>query len=104
MDYISTFGKSFESIEEFNLRLAHFTETNQKIKEHNEKADRGESNFWVGHNKMTDWTPEERSLLLGEKGEYKKQVVEPKVKSERLTDVPTTWDCRWHNAVTAVKD
>ena len=42
MNYISTYGKTFENMEEFNLRLAQFTETNQKIKEHNQKADRGE--------------------------------------------------------------
>jgi len=56
MQYISNFAKSYENMEQFNFRLAQFTETNQKIKEHNEQADKGEFNFWVGHNKMTDWT------------------------------------------------
>ena len=56
MEYMSRFGKSYSSIEEFNFRLSHFTELNEKINEHNEKADQGEFNFWVGHNKMTDWS------------------------------------------------
>lgn len=104
MNYISQFAKSYDNMEQFNLRLAQFNETNQKIKEHNARADLGEFNFWVGHNKMTDWTAQERDVLLGEKGEYKRESVSDEQKSELLKEVPTSWDWRWHNAVTAVKD
>ena len=52
---------------------------------------------------MTDWTAQERGVLLGEKGQYPGES-NPQKKSVIVADVPATLDWRWHNAVTAVKD
>ena len=42
--------------------------------------------------------------MHGQKGKYTGPAPTPKEPSVDATTVPETWDWRWHNAVTAVKD
>ena len=60
MKYISEFNKSPGSVEEFNMRMRNFAETDVFIEEWN--ADLTNTHR-VGHNFLSDWTAEEKSKL-----------------------------------------
>ena len=63
MNYLSKHGKMYESILDFNERKELFLAKDLKIAAHNSRP----SNFTMGHNKFSDWKPEEMAVLLGEK-------------------------------------
>ena len=63
MNYLSKYGKHYDSIEEFVVRKEIFLAKELKIAAHNARP----SNFSMGHNKFSDWKPEEMAKLLGEK-------------------------------------
>ncbi len=56
MNYMSNFGKSYGTVEEYKFRLEQFTRSEAAISEHNSL--RG-SSFKLGHNRMSDWTEAE---------------------------------------------
>jgi cathepsin L len=58
--YITQYGKSYGSMEEYEFRLAQFARNHAIIAEHNVK----ESSFKLGHNKMSDWSEEEYHAIL----------------------------------------
>jgi len=60
LGYITQFGKNYQNIEEYTHRLAQFTRNHFFIEGHNS----AESNFKLGHNKMSDWTEEEYKSIL----------------------------------------
>jgi hypothetical protein len=55
--YITEYGKSYASIEEYEMRLRNFALKHAFIQAHSENP--GELTFQVGHNKMSDWTESE---------------------------------------------
>jgi len=57
MQYISRYGKSYDTIEEFNTRMALFQKTNTFIKEWNSQPNQTST---VGHNFISDMTEEEK--------------------------------------------
>lgn len=59
--YIAEFGKSYESLEEFNLRAEIFAQTDKEIKHHNIN----ETTSSHGHSFLSDWTVDEKAKLLG---------------------------------------
>ena len=61
MDYITTFGKSYVTMEEFETRRGLYAQTDELIKAHNSS----DSGYQLGHNKFSDWTDFERSKLRG---------------------------------------
>ena len=63
MSYLSKFGKMYTTLEEFVLRKEVFLAKDLKIRQHSSRP----ANFTLGHNKFSDWTPEEMQRLLGEK-------------------------------------
>jgi len=67
MQYISKYGKSYASLEEFNMRMENFTVRDAIIKEHN--AD-DTATSQMGHNFLSDWTDAERATLSGLKGDF----------------------------------
>ena len=62
MQYISKYGKSYDTIEEFNTRMALFQKTNTFVKEWNSQPNQTSS---VGHNFISDMTEEEKKKLRG---------------------------------------
>ena len=61
LNYISTFGKSYSTIEEYSLRLATFIANDNEIK----KIKTKQSSFRVAHNKFSDYTESEFRSMLG---------------------------------------
>jgi C1A family cysteine protease len=97
--YIAEFGKHYETVEEFNHRLEQFSRNHVHVLEHNAK----ESNFMLGHNKMSDWTEfEYKSLLnyipdMDDENNAEFEIFE---EDENATGI----DWRSHGAVNAIKD
>jgi len=63
LSYITEFGKSYSSTEEYGFRLSQFVRAHNEIEEHNKT----ESSFKLGHNHMSDWTEEEYKAILTHK-------------------------------------
>lgn len=61
VQYIAKHGKSYASLEEFNLRSALFHKFDSEINFHNQT----ERTSVHGHNFISDWTAEEKTKLLG---------------------------------------
>ena len=104
MEHISYHGKSYSSIEEYNLRKANFDKTDKIIKEFNATSN---GSFTVGHNHMSDWSDEEKAKLSGIKGDKlsRPEGVKTWAPSAEVTQtLPTNWDWRIEGAVTPVKD
>ena len=93
--YITQYGKSYGSMEEYEFRLAQFARKHQIIAEHNAK----ESSFKLGHNNMSDWSEAEYEAILTYKEEPR---VEPAFYGLNDTYNPIDW--REHGAVNAIQD
>ena len=99
MQHLTKYGKSYITVEEFELRRELFAATDAMIKEHNAT----DSLFTMGHNRFSDMTDFEKELQKGFTPSPTRDVdVEEMVYDEG--DVPASWDWRDHNAVTPVKD
>jgi hypothetical protein len=62
MQYVSRFGKQYNTVEEFNMRLELFTAVDKEIKEWN-STDGITST--MGHNFMSDYTDAEKKAMRG---------------------------------------
>jgi hypothetical protein len=60
MSYITQFGKSYKTLDEYMLRFKHFARNHAYIIEHNLT----EPSYYLGHNQFSDWTDEEYSSIL----------------------------------------
>jgi hypothetical protein len=60
MEYMSKFNKSPATVQEFNMRMSNFLETDAFVQEWN--ADLTHTHV-VGHNFISDWTAEEKAKL-----------------------------------------
>merc|ERR1719215_1183520 len=61
MNYLAEFGKSMNSVDEFESRMENFKLTDLSIQSINES-----NNTWTaGHNQFSDWTHEEYKGMLG---------------------------------------
>jgi len=60
MGYITQFGKSYNTIEEYNMRLHNFAQKHSVIVKHNAEG----HTYKLGYNNMTDWTEEEYKAIL----------------------------------------
>ena len=58
LKWLAEHGRNYHNITEYTYRLAQFAENHEIIRQINEKP--GATSF-VGHNKFSDWTREERS-------------------------------------------
>jgi len=63
MKFLSKYGKSYDTVEEFVARKELYLLKDVIIKAHNARP----SNFSMGHNKFSDYNQEEMNKLLGEK-------------------------------------
>lgn len=62
MKYLAQQGKSYKSLDDYNKRLALFAQRDAEIRAWN--ADKSHTST-VGHNFLSDWTPEEQKALRG---------------------------------------
>jgi C1A family cysteine protease len=60
MSYITQYGKSYNTVAEYQFRLEQFARNHAIVVEHNLT----ESSFQLGFNKMSDWTEAEYKSLL----------------------------------------
>ena len=60
--YIAKYGKSYISMEEFEMRVELFKSAMMSISDQNSKND---NSFYLAPNKFADWTREEYRQLLG---------------------------------------
>jgi len=103
MQFVSTHGKSYGTMEEFSMRLERYNRADAYIKGHYEKNG-PEPSFHVGHNKFSDWTEQEYKVLLGYKPmKGKKRTPKGEVAVDTTT-LPESIDWRQHNAVNPVKN
>jgi cathepsin L len=58
--FMSTQGRSYRTVEEYEFRLTNFLEKDALIKEHNASS----SDFLLAHNKMSDWATWEYKNIL----------------------------------------
>lgn len=62
LQYVSEHGKSYATLEEFNMREELFKQLDAVIKEWNARDDVTST---MGHNFLSDWTFEEKAALRG---------------------------------------
>ena len=62
MQYVVEFNKSYESLNEYQMRKELFAAKNEFIKAHNAT----ESSYKVGHNKFSDYTEAEMQKMMGD--------------------------------------
>jgi C1A family cysteine protease len=96
LNFVAQHGKSYETVEDFNLRSALFAVKDAVIAVENAK------NTWVsGHNKFSDWTKSEFTSMLGYLPMDKSDAVEQTLSAEAL---PASVNWITNGAVNAVQD
>lgn len=78
MQFVSKYGKSYGTIEEFNFRLENFKKTAAHIKEINAS----QNTHRAAHNKFSDYTNAEYKKLLG-----LKDMPKPNIEHLQMHDV-----------------
>jgi len=99
MQYVTEWGKSYGTKEEFAFRFEEFKKTNDFILAHNTAG----NTSTVGHNHLSDYTKDERKKMLG----YKTEGVPPTNKVPKIldeTNLLSSVDWRDRGAVTPVKN
>ena len=102
IEYVSKFGKTYDSVEEFDFRLKHFLTIDEHIELVNSDP---ESSYKAAHNSFSDLTDHEKSKLY--QPNSSSAVIDNQHKfsmdeNENL-DLPTSWDWRDFGQVTAVR-
>ena len=99
MGYMTQYGKSYGTVEEYQFRLEQFARNHLIVTEHNADASQ---TFTLGYNHMSDWTEAEYKRLL---------TFTPMPESEKVYEtvdvnapVPNAVDWVASGAVNAVKD
>ncbi len=63
LNYVAEHSKSYDTVEEFNYRMANWIKTHEWILEETAKG----LNYKLGHNKFSDWSRAEYTNMLGYK-------------------------------------
>ena len=98
MKHLAKFGKTLETIAEFEQRLVYFSTLDQFIEDHNA----GEHNFTLGHNQFSHLSRTEYTGMLGRKAQEPHVVRQPKIFDESNNSMTVDWVAA--GAVTPVKD
>jgi len=105
VNWISEHGRSYNTVEEFNMRQKNWNRKDKFIKEFYEQNEG--LTFDVGHNQFSDWTEAEFKRMLGT-GRRLGASNSTKVPNppQRLLPsmIPVSWDWRHQRKVTAVKN
>jgi len=99
MQYITSFGKSYGTVAEYEFRFSQWLVKEDLINEHNSSG----SNFTLGHNNFSDWTDVEYKKVLG----YREGNVSEEdyvVFDKTNNSCPDSVDWVTAGAVTPVKD
>lgn len=97
MKYVTEWGKSYQTRDEFDERAKHFKHNLHIINHHNSKN--GE-NYTLGLNQFADWSHKEYKSILG----YKKKEHKLPVANVKVEKPEATVDWRSKGAVTKVKN
>ena len=97
LKFVSKYGKSYGTKEEFEMRSEQFINTLSQIELENA---RNENTFRVGINKFADWTPEEFKRILS----YKSLTKGATPVTYEAVSIPDSVDWRTQGAVNAVQD
>ncbi len=102
MQYLSKFGKMYDTVEEFLMRKEVYLQKDIEIKGHNSRP----SNFTLGHNKFSDWRAEEMQVMLGEKESLESSNAYCKEPDESFLNAKVPDSVNWVEAgmTTPVKD
>jgi C1A family cysteine protease len=100
LKFVSKFGKSFGTKEEFEFRANLFKSTLEQISLENSKND---NTFTLGINKFADWTPAEYKRILSYKPTRASRNVSESI-PENVRGIPDNIDWRELKAVNPVKD
>ena len=99
MNYLSQQGKSYNSIDEFNVRLANFIAIDKFIEEWNALENETHT---VGHNFLSDWSQAEKDVISGKAAGNQAKREAASVNStagvfepDPNQTVPATWN--WNN-------
>merc|ERR1712166_744312 len=103
IQYVGQHGKSYNTMEEFQMRFERYNRADSYIKEHYQKNG-AEPSFNVAHNKFSDWTEQEYKVLLGYKPMKGKKRTPKGMKVVDVSALPASVNWRDHNAVTPVKN
>ena len=100
MQYLSKHGKSYGTLDEFNLRLQNFANIDAFIEEWNSNEAKTST---VGHNFLSDWTTEEKKGLNGSREEPADESV-PTHQTDENQSIPTSLNWVSAGHVTEVLD
>ena len=111
-DYLIAHGKEYQTQEEYDFRFGVFAKNLELINEHNEKEQKenGETGVFMGVNKMSDWTFDEYTRILGYRQTPRKAETEEVDEKRQLEEVqrsdplPDELDWRREGAVMAPMD
>jgi len=66
MNYVTTYGKSYETKAEYKMRSGQYASADAAIAEFNSAANAGHGrSSWVVHNKFSSYTPQEWANMRG---------------------------------------
>jgi len=95
MSFVSKYGKSYATKEEFEFRLDLFRSTLSKIRQENSKNG---NTFTLAINKFADWTPQEFKRMLS----LKKTTPGQPLEFNENVSIPNSVDWRTAGAVNTV--
>merc|ERR1712013_449011 len=101
IEYVAKYNKTYETVDEFNMRREQFIKTHAFIEETNNS---NKHTHKAGHNKFSDWTEEEFKAMMGVKPHNAMLDVTKKVVPQINGDLPESVDWREEGKVSAVKD
>jgi C1A family cysteine protease len=101
MKFVTEHGKSYATTEEFDARKEHFMRADYAYEQINNNPD---SHMIAGHNKFSDWTPEEIDRMMGLKFPHPEKTDALAQTFADDINLPTSVDWRTSGNVTAVKD
>jgi len=92
MQYLSNQSKSYNSIEEFDMRLQNFIAIDKFIEEWNAQEDKTHT---VGHNFISDWTQAEKDIISGKAAKNAEKRLSQSTESSSVPLNVSAYDANW---------